>query len=67
MNERLKQIIKQSTNPDWDGDDGYANELNLEKFAKNIVLECMELNAGELAYTKWFDLTQIYKKHFGVE
>jgi hypothetical protein len=42
MNERLRELKKQSTNPNWDGDDGPANEFNPDKFAELIVAECLE-------------------------
>ena len=36
MNERIKELLKQSTNPPWDGELGAAGEFNLEKFAELI-------------------------------
>ena len=42
MNERIKELIKQATNPDYDSDDGPMNELNVEKFAELIVRECVD-------------------------
>lgn len=42
MNERIKELIKQATNPDYDSDDGPMNEINIEKFAELIVRECMD-------------------------
>jgi len=41
MNERVQQLLKQSTNPPWDGEQGPMNEFNLEKFAELIVRECI--------------------------
>ena len=41
MNERIQELMRQATNPDYDGDDGPANELNIEKFAELIVRECI--------------------------
>ena len=42
MNERFQQILKQSTNPPWDGEQGPMNEFNLEKCFELIVRECIE-------------------------
>ncbi len=58
MNERIKELIKQATNPDYDSDDGPMNELNIEKFAELIVREC-----ATLAY----DGPGGILEHFGVE
>ncbi len=43
MNERFQQLLKQSTNPPWDGEQGPMNEFNLERFAELIVRECVEV------------------------
>jgi hypothetical protein len=40
MNERFRELLKQSTNPPWDGEQGTMNEFNLERFAELIVKEC---------------------------
>jgi hypothetical protein len=42
MNERFRELLKQSTNPPWDGEQGPMNEFNLERFAESIVRECYE-------------------------
>jgi hypothetical protein len=77
MNERIKELIKQSTNPDYDSDDGPMNELNVEKFAELIVRECLktctdvenealqnqEYKAGSAATL----IKVLIKEHFGVE
>ena len=34
MNERIRELLKQSTNPPWDGEQGPMNEFNLERFAE---------------------------------
>ena len=77
MNERFQQILKQSTNPPWDGEQGPMNEFNLEKFAELIVRECMDIckhdsdddddqfYLGRVYQAK--EITQLIKKHFGVE
>ena len=41
MNERIRELLKQSTNPPWDGEQGPMNEFNLEKFAELIVGKCI--------------------------
>jgi len=71
MNERFQQLLKQSTNPPWDGELGAANEFNLEKFSELIVLECVRyLNED---YQRDFDtlwredLSKSIKYHFGVK
>jgi hypothetical protein len=43
MNLRIKQLIEKATNPDYDGDEGPMNELNVEKFAELIVGECVNM------------------------
>jgi len=45
MNERIQELMRQATNPDYDGDDGPANELNIEKFAELIVKESVQMFA----------------------
>ena len=41
MNERIRQLLAQSTNPPWDGEQGPMNEFNLERFAELMVFECV--------------------------
>ena len=77
MNERIKELIKQATNPDYDSDDGPMNELNVEKFAELIVKEmCQVINAD--CDRQWNDgvianlgglnqARELIKQHFGVE
>ena len=81
MNERLQELLKQSTNPSWDGEDGAANEFNLEKFSELIVRECANyINERTLdwdADLRWIfndgsgfmdvDVTDLLNKHFGVK
>jgi hypothetical protein len=43
MNERIRELLKQSTNPPWDGEQGPMNEFNLERFAELIVRECADI------------------------
>ena len=63
MNKRFQQLLKQSTNPPWDGEQGPMNEFNLERFAESIVRECAEVAADCGAYKPEYAI----KKHFGVE
>ena len=77
MNERIKELIKQATNPDYDSDDGPMNELNVEKFAELIVRECVDVVAGVMPGYKDYrsqieeamrdDCVAAVKQHFGVE
>ena len=60
MNKRFQQILKQSTNPPWDGEQGPMNEFNLEKCFELIVKEC----ALQCVHNEDMDLIE---KHFGVE
>jgi hypothetical protein len=52
MNERIKDVLKQATNPDYDSNDGPMNEVDLEKFADLLIQEfaynCIDVtNEGE--------------------
>lgn len=77
MNERLQELLKQSTNPPWDGELGAAGEFNLEKFSELIVKECANVCRDD---GRWFQeqddkveagvayaLCYKIKQHFGVE
>ena len=69
MNERFQQLLKQSTNPPWDGEQGPMNEFNLEKFAELIVKECVKAADEWYQYhneIQW-DPGEHIKQHFGVE
>ena len=76
MNERIRELLKQSTNPPWDGEQGPMNEFNLEKFAELIVRECAEFIApmgdycgghGEPSAPSSRECARRLKQHFGVE
>jgi len=43
MNKRIRELLEQSKNPNWDGEDGPANEVNMAKFAELIVRECADI------------------------
>ena len=76
MNERIRELLKQSTNPPWDGEQGPMNEFNLEKFAELIVRECAEFIAplgdycgghGEPSAPSSRECARRLKQHFGVK
>jgi hypothetical protein len=81
MNERFQQILKQSTNPPWDGEQGPMNEFNLERFAESIVRECAkyinERTQDWDADLRWIfndgsgdmavNVDELLNRHFGVE
>ncbi len=80
MNERFQQLLKQSTNPPWDGEQGPMNEFNLERFAESIVRECAkyinERSQDWDADLRWIfndgsgdmavDVDELLNRHFGV-
>ena len=81
MNERIKELLKQSTNPPWDGEQGPMNEFNLERFAESIVRECAkyinERSQDWDADLRWIfndgsgdmavNIDELLNRHFGVE
>ena len=81
MNERFRQLLKQSTNPPWDGEQGPMNEFNLERFAESIVRECAkyinERSQDWDADLRWIfndgsgdmavNVDELLNRHFGVE
>jgi hypothetical protein len=74
MNERIRELIKQATNPNYDSDDGPMNELNVEKFAELIVRECAEVCKAQstydpivLPYKPSEQFEKAIREHFGVE
>jgi hypothetical protein len=81
MNERFQQLLKQSTNPPWDGEQGPMNEFNLERFAESIVRECAkyinERSQDWDADLRWIfndgsgdmavNVDELLNRHFGVE
>jgi hypothetical protein len=70
MNERFQQLLKQSTNPPWDGEQGPMNEFNLERFAESIVRECIDVCAngwqGEFTAAGISQCVSDLREHFGV-
>ena len=81
MNERFRELLKQSTNPPWDGEQGPMNEFNLERFAESIVRECAkyinERTQDWDADLRWIfndgsgdmavNVDELLNRHFGVE
>ena len=67
MNDRIRELLKQSTNPPWDGEQGPMNEFNLERFAELIVAECIKLNGKELAMPGHSRMVDVYCEHFGIK
>ena len=66
MNERFQQLLKQSTNPPWDGEQGPMNEFNLERFAELIVKECAGIaDLADENKCEWIGGNIL--THFGVE
>ena len=62
MNERIKELLKQSTGTRWYCGGEYS-EVDQEKFAELIVRECMSyMEDGDIDFAKF-----MIKKHFGVE
>jgi hypothetical protein len=65
MNQRITQLAEQA---------GYSKDYleiglpsNMEKFAKLIIQDCIEINKQELSFTAFERLMNKYHEHFGVE
>ena len=68
MNERIRQLQKQSSIEQWDPDTGcYRYILNPEKFAELIVRECCLLTEEYQHRVTFYRADETIKKHFGVE
>jgi hypothetical protein len=67
MNERIRELLKQSTNPPWDGEQGPMNEFNLERFAESIVRACAGVCVEQRQYQPKEVYAQAVLSHFGVE
>ena len=71
MNERIRELLEQSTNPPWDGEPGPMNEFNLEKFAELIVKQCAGVAEVSMSISSHPDDRLTVKnsvlKHFGVD
>jgi len=78
MNERIKQLVKQSQ-PKIDWEARHYGELNngekldyqnqwFEKFAELIVRECAEIaDNADATREKWQSIGKFVKAHFGVK
>ena len=67
MNERIRELLKQSTTPPWDGEQGPMNEFNLEKFAESFVRACAGVCVEQRQYQPKEVYAQAVLSHFGVE
>ncbi len=73
MNERIKDLYKQSANQDYfpiDSEEVYMSAKDLKKFAELIVLECASLFEDDLRPMGDFTeraCRRAIKEHFGVE
>jgi hypothetical protein len=67
MNERIRELLKQSTNPPWDGEQGPMNEFNLERFAESIVRACAGVCLEQRQYQPKEVYAQAVLSHFGIE
>ena len=77
MNEQIEKLFKQAggktsthnlmSNPVQYREYKELWDDNIEKFAKLIVQECIELNRQELAFNAFERMLNLYKEHFGVE
>lgn len=76
MNERIKELIKQSTTTEFGVDNGFDRvTFDKEKFAELIVQECVsviqeELDSGQYSqpvHTGFRVSKNLIKQHFGVE
>ena len=68
MNERIKELIKQSTTIEYGADNGFDRvTFDKEKFAELIVRECMAVarkaDGLDAEYEAWY----LIEQHFGVE
>ena len=67
MNERIRELQKQSSIEQWDYDNGcYRYVLNPEKFALLIVRECIRL-CDQVDLVGADDCIDNIKEHFEVE
>ena len=63
MNERIKELAEQNFYyGSWEGEGVFTGQIDLEKFAKLIVQECLSYaKDGDLDFMKF-----MIKEHFGV-
>ncbi len=77
MNNQIKELAEQCTTQYRDGNGGYIDQLDTEKFAELIVREMLMLTYDE--ETRYYNMNEDYlamaienyrvlvKEHFGVE
>ena len=65
MNERIRQLAEQTFYyGHWEGDGIFTGQVDLEKFAKLIVRECVQVvNAADDSCEDYYGT--IIKEHFG--
>jgi hypothetical protein len=69
MNDRIQQLAEQAGITDNNLSDGNMSHTDLKKFARLIVLECIEVvekQKAKMSYGPTFVIEDI-KNHFGVE
>ena len=70
MSERIRELIEQCTTQFRDGNGGYIDQVDTEKFAelivKEMVEECAKVCVEHAGWTPSLIANQV-KKHFGVE
>ena len=67
MNERIIELAEQTFYyGNWEGDGIYTGQLDLEKFAKSIVKECIK-EAGKDENGPAYEAVARIARHFGVE
>ena len=68
MNERIKELAEQTFYyGNWEGNGIYTGQLDLEKFAKLIVKECIVMADDFECDVNQRGLVDQMKQHFGVE
>ena len=69
MNKRMEDLMYHAgltAQGCWDEMDDYDKQA-IEKFAKLIVKECIEINKQELAFNAFERLMNKYQEHLGIE
>ena len=68
MNERIRELAEQTFYyGNWEGNGIYTGQLDLEKFAKLIVKECIVMADDFECDVNQRGLVGQMKQHFGVE
>lgn len=66
MNERIKKLMIQASDTFYD-DEGPYKQLNPEKFAKLIILECCKISDEIEPLELPHKTSKFIKQHFGVK